>query len=159
MIILALDQSSKETGYSLFETEDKSLIDFGLISLDSSDLAERLFLLRENVKFLIEKYNVKKVFLEDIQFQKIANGVTTYKILAEVIGVLTELFHEMKIPFRLVIASVWKSGLNIKGTNRQTQKANAKKYVEENFDLKEKSLTQDMADSICIGAYSLRELL
>lgn len=154
MIILALDQSSRETGWSIFETNEKTLIDFGIISLDNSLLEERLFLLRKEVKNIINKYDVEKVFLEDIQFQKIANGITTYKILAEVIGVLVELFYELELPFELIYSSTWKGGLGIKGSNRQTQKANAKKYVEERYSL-QKKLTQDMADSICIGSYCI----
>lgn len=155
MVILALDQSSKETGWSVFNTENGNLIDFGLISLDNPDLSERLFLLRERVKKLIEEYHIDKVFLEDIQYQpKVANSVTTFKVLAEVIGVLTELFCELNIPNQLILSSVWKSHLGIKGTKRSEQKANAKKYVEEHYELPKK-ITQDMADSICIGSYCI----
>lgn len=154
MIILALDQSSKETGWSIFNSESKELMDFGLISINYSNLERRLYSLREEVKKIIEKYNVEKVYLEDIQFQKIMNGVTTYKVLAEVIGVLIELFYELNIPFELIIASVWKSGLGIKGSDRKTQKANAKKYVEQHYTF-DKELPQDIADSICIGSYCI----
>ena len=154
MKILALDQSSKETGWSIFDSESKELLDFGLISINYSNLEKRLFYLREEVRKLIEKYNIEKVYLEDIQLQKITNGVTTYKVLAEVIGVLLELFYELNVSFELIFSTTWKSKLGIKGSDRKTQKANAKKYVEENYVL-DKELAQDIADSICIGTYCI----
>jgi hypothetical protein len=45
----------------------------------------------------------------------VGNNVVTYKALAEVIGVITELLAELKIPFKIIPSSTWRSGLNIKG--------------------------------------------
>ena len=49
----------------------------------------------------------------------------TFKVLAEILGVLEELLTELKIPYETVFASSWKSSLNIKGRDRATQKRNA----------------------------------
>jgi hypothetical protein len=46
--------------------------------------------------------------------------VTTYKVLAEVFGVLEELCTEEKIPYKIVHSQTWKSALNIKGADRTT---------------------------------------
>jgi hypothetical protein len=41
----------------------------------------------------------------------VVNNLETFKILAEVIGVLTELAAEKKLPYELVYSTVWKSTL------------------------------------------------
>jgi hypothetical protein len=48
----------------------------------------------------------------------VASNVVTYKTLAEVIGVITELCAELKLPYELIHSSTWKSSLNIKGRTR-----------------------------------------
>ena len=78
------------------------------------------------------------------------SNVTTYKALAEVIGVLTELAAERKLPYELVYSSTWKSELKIKGRTRPEQKRNAQVYVFENFGV---NVSQDESDAICIGSY------
>jgi hypothetical protein len=42
-----------------------------------------------------------------------------------VIGVITELIAEKKLPYELVYSSTWKSELKIKGRSREEQKRNA----------------------------------
>jgi hypothetical protein len=47
---------------------------------------------------MVKEYNIDAVVLEDIQLETtVGNNVAVYKILAEVIGVITELLTEMKI--------------------------------------------------------------
>lgn len=82
----------------------------------------------------------------------ISNNVQTFKILAEVVGVLSETLEEINIPHESVLATVWKSNLKIKGRNRAEQKRNAQQYVIDNYN---KKPTQDEADAICIGISSL----
>ena len=69
---------------------------------------------------LIEEYNINKILLEDIQLQGQTNNVETYRKLAEVRGVLSELACEMKIPHEIIHSQTWKSTLNIKGRDRTT---------------------------------------
>ena len=88
--------------------------------------------------------------MEDIQLQGQTNNVTTYKALAEVIGVLEELCCELKIPHEIIHSQTWKSTLNIKGRDRATQKRNAQAYVAAAY---EKKVSQDESDAICIGTH------
>lgn len=78
------------------------------------------------------------------------NNVQTFKTLAEVFGVLSELFTELKIKHTPVLASSWKSTLGIKGKNRSEQKRNAQEYIVNKYGIKP---TQDECDAICIGAH------
>ena len=104
---------------------------------------------------MIEELKIDKVILEDIYMdgQKV-NNVQTFKILAEVFGVLFELCIDLKIPVEAVLAGTWKSTLNIKGKTRTEQKRAAQAWVQENYNIK---TSQDTVDAICIGAHIIRQ--
>jgi Holliday junction resolvasome RuvABC endonuclease subunit len=78
------------------------------------------------------------------------NNVQTFKTLAEVFGVISELLVEMKIPQSAVLASSWKSVLSIRGRARAEQKRAAQEWVVANYSVRP---TQDECDAICIGAH------
>ena len=149
--ILALDQASRTSGWSVFQ-EDQ-LVASGTFTYDDDDFSLRLVKVRRMVERLIEQYNINKILLEDIQLQGQTNNVTTYKALAEVLGVLEELARERNIPHELVHSQTWKSTLGIKGRDRATQKRNAQAFVAETYG---KKVSQDESDSICIGTHYIR---
>lgn len=145
--ILALDQSSIITGYSVFR--NGKLYKYGKFSFDDSDLGKRLYNIRQKLIELINEYEVDELIFEDIQLQaNIKQNVQTFKVLAEVFGLVEELASELQIPHRAYLAASWKSQLGIKGKNRAEQKRNAQKYVIDTYGIK---CTQDEADAICIG--------
>lgn len=110
--------------------------------------------IRQKIYELIKEYSVTEVVLEDIQMEKgVGNNVVTYKALAEVIGVITELLAELKIPFKIIPSSTWRSGLNIKGNQRAVYKKNAQLYIEKIYG---KQASEDEADAICIGTHYIR---
>ena len=146
--ILALDQASVTTGWALFK--DGQLDKFGHFSFTDDNIGTRLTKIRDKVKSLCTEYNIDEVIYEDIQLQNnVANNVHTFKVLAEVYGVLTQLFDSLAIPSRSYVSTSWKSRLNIKGRTRTEQKRSAQAYVLDKFKVK---CTQDEADAICIGA-------
>ena len=145
--ILALDQASRTTGWSVFQQNE--LIASGTFTYADDDFSLRLVKIRKKVIELIEQYNINKILLEDIQLQGQTNNVTTYKALAEVLGVLEELARERNIPHEIIHSQTWKSTLDIKGRDRATQKRNAQDYVANAFG---KKVSQDESDAICIGA-------
>lgn len=148
MRLLALDQSSHVTGYAVFE--DGKLVHNGIFSLKSADLGDRLYAYRNKLSELIDIYDIDEVALEDIQFQKdIPTAITTYRILAEIIGISEELLTEIKIPYQFVNSNTWKSKIGIKGKKREEQKKNAQAWVLKTYDLK---VSSDAADAICLGA-------
>ena len=149
--ILALDQASRTSGYAVFQ--DGQLITSGIFTYDDADFSLRLVKIRNKVLSLIEEYNITKILLEDIQLQGQTNNVTTYKALAEVLGVLEELARECNIPHELVHSQTWKSTLGIKGRDRATQKRNAQAFITEVYGLK---VSQDQSDAICIGTHYIK---
>lgn len=149
MIVLALDQSSKVSGYALFV--DGKLCQSGTIQLTDKDIGVRLMQFREEITNFINAWDVEYVVYEDIQMQdNIKDNVHTFKILAEVIGVLEELLTELDIPHEAVLAGTWRKALSIKGYHRSEQKKNAQKYVSDNYGM---SVSEDESDAVCIGTY------
>jgi Holliday junction resolvasome RuvABC endonuclease subunit len=149
MRLLALDQASNISGYAIFE--DGKLLKYNKINLTDYDLADKLVLLRKQIANLIQEWNIDEVIIEDIQLQgNVTNNVKTFKVLAEVFGVIYELVNEMNIKNSAVLASEWKSTLKIKGRDRTAQKRAAQQYVIDNYNIKP---TQDECDAICIGAH------
>ena len=151
--LLALDQASKVTGWAIFE--DGKLKSNGKISLDDPNTDIRLVQLRQGIQTLVTDYNIDEVIFEDIQQQNnVANNVQTFKVLAEVYGVVSELLQEIQIPHSTVLASSWKSTLGIKGRTRAEQKKNAQLYVEQNYGI---HVIQDIADAVCIGTHHIKK--
>ena len=154
MKILALDQSSRVSGWAVFD--DGELIEYGKIDLSKeSQIGERLHKLRQLIFNMIKELNIDKVILEDIYMdgQKI-NNIQTFKVLAEVFGVLFELCIDLNIPVEAVLAGTWKSTLNIKGKTRPEQKRAAQAWVQENYNIK---ASQDEVDAICIGSHIIHQ--
>ena len=64
MIILALDQSSQISGYSVFD--GNKLIASGTFTASSNDVGKRFEYIRNKVNELIDKYKIEEIKLEDI---------------------------------------------------------------------------------------------
>ena len=147
--LLALDQSSRITGWAIFE--NGKLCDYGKFNYEAYPIEERLYKIRNKVSELITHHEITEVILEDIQMQNnVVNNVQTFKVLAEVFGVISELCVELNIPQFSVLASTWKHTLGIKGKDRAAQKRNAQQWVVDTYGTKP---TQDECDAICIGAH------
>lgn len=147
--LLALDQSSRITGWAIFD--NGKLANYGKFNAEvvGANIGDRLEFIRNKIRKLIEDNQIEEVIMEDIQMQgNVVNNVQTFKILAEVFGVISELLVEMKIPQSAVLASSWKSALGIKGRARAEQKQNAQKLITKIYNI---SVIQDIADAICIG--------
>lgn len=147
--LLALDQSSRITGWAVFY--DNKLIKHGKFEMKDDDIGERLYKIRQAVIELIEEFEINELAFEDIQLQNnVTNNVQTFKVLAEVFGVIYELAVEREIPHTAVLAGTWKSTLGIKGKTRPEQKRNAQEYVVNTYAVRP---TQDECDAICIGTH------
>lgn len=152
MRLLALDQASRTTGYAVFD--EQNLIASGTFTLTSDDIGKRLVTYRKKIEQLINEYDIETVAFEDIQMQNQINNVQTFKILAEIFGVTQEYLAEQDYSYKIVSSNTWKSKLDIKGKKREEQKKNAQQYVLEHYG---KKVSQDEADSICIGTSIIKE--
>lgn len=153
--VLALDQSTQANGWAIFD--NKKLICYGKITLTQATSAERINGLKEWLISLISNSNPDLIAIEDIQLQQMGpksgdniQGVTTYKVLAQLQGVLINHFFANKIPYEIANVSKWREYCQIKGKARADKKRNAQLKVKEWYDV---SVSQDEADAICIGKY------
>lgn len=150
--LLALDQASIITGYAVFQ--DGKLVKYGKLELKEEEIGPRLVTLRNEIKRLISENNIDYVAFEDIQMQaSVGNNVKTFKVLANVYGVILELCEELKLKYEIVSSNTWKSTLKIKGKGRAEQKRAAQAFVQEKYGVK---CTQDEADAICIGSHMIK---
>lgn len=150
--LLALDQSSRITGYTVLE--DGKIIKVGHFECIGDDLGDRLLQLRNHVLNLIKQYNINEVVFEDIQLQDVNGskevGIKTFKVLAEAFGVVHELLTELKIPYATAMPIKWKAHFKIAGKGRAQEKKLTQAYVLNNYQIK---CTEDEADSLCIALY------
>ena len=148
MFLLALDQASQTTGWSVWQ--DGKFVAHGKFTATQVQMGDRLCAIRNQIQKIITTYHIDKVIFEDIQLQtKTVNNVHTYRVLAEVIGMLETFLSDLKMPYEIMSSSTWKSTLGIKGKDRTEQKRNAQAWVVNTYSIKP---TQDECDAICIGA-------
>lgn len=150
MTILAFDQATRTSGYSVYE--DQKLIAHGTFTFTDNNLGMRLWKIRQKVEELYNKYLPDRIIYEDIQLQQGAvNNVVTFKSLAEVFGIIYEYATELGVDNEAILSGTWRKGLGIAGNKRDIQKDNAKKWVLDNCGIR---VVEDEADAICIGAYA-----
>ena len=150
--LLSLDQSSRNSGWAVFINGE--LKDSGLLTTTQDEIGKRLTVIR---KFIIEKvqeWDINTIAFEDIQLQNsVGNNVKTFKVLANVYGVVLETAVELNKKVMIIASATWKSQLKIKGHNRAEQKKSAQYYVLDTYKLK---VNQDTADAVCIGDCACR---
>ena len=153
--LLALDQSSQVSGWSVFDKNTKKLVDYGSFTEGNPDFDTRLYHINRKVRNLIAANNITEVYLEDIQLQgEGIPNVVVYKRLAEVIGVICCLCAELNIPHTVVSPSTWRHTCGIRGKARLDKKRNAQIYVEQKYGIK---VSDDIADAICIGEHAISQ--
>ena len=150
--LLALDQASHTTGYTILD--GNQIIKVGHFECVGADLGDRLVQLRNNIGKLIKEYNIDEVIFEDIQLQDVngnkETGIKTFKILAEVYGVVYEYLTEIGIKNSSVLPIKWKAHFKIAGKGRAQEKKMSKAYVEKTYGI---DCTEDEADSLCIAMW------
>ena len=65
MNILSLDLSTKSSGWAYFE--DWILKDHGCITSSSTDLIKRIYIMRDRIAEILDKYAVTKIVVEEVR--------------------------------------------------------------------------------------------
>lgn len=154
MVIMALDQSTKLTGYSVWN--DNKLIAHGVVNSDISenDYIKRIKKTSELIEQLIKKHKPDYISIEGVQYQK---NLNTYHQLSCNQGSIMKLLFDKGIDFEIIPVNTWRSFNNIKGnTKREQQKEAAIALVNELYDIQ---ATDDECEAILIGRYITTKLL
>ena len=152
--ILALDAATNTTGFALYD--NKKLIHYGTYKVDNNLTAtERINRVKHWLLNILNEWKPDLVGLENIQLQsygpKNDYQVETYRILANLQGVILDTLLENNVKSELVYAVEWRATCGVgEGTGRENKKKAAQNKVKIWYDL---NCTQDEADAICIGKH------
>lgn len=147
MKILAFDQSSKLSGWSLFEDNKYSCS--GVI--DKSKIKDSDRRIREMGLAICEKIQELKpncVIIENVQQQ---SGVSTVILLSRLQGFILGWCYAHNVRIEIIGPSQWRSTLSFKqgaGIKRKELKAQSIEYVKLKYKL---DVSEDEAESICIN--------
>lgn len=154
MKILALDLSTKSTGYAVYN--DNELIDYGCITATSTDFIKRIQKIIKELNIKLQEHKPDKVVAEEVRPEGTGYGVGnlhTHKTLMYLQAAVAFLLHEQyaAVPFEFVYPSSWRATCGIKngrGIKRSTAKAADVEWAEKTFGIK---VNDDIADAIGIG--------
>ena len=149
--VIGLDQATHITGYSVFDGEN--LIYADIFEATATDEIERDLEIRDWLIQLILNWQPDIIGLEDIQLQQFDNklvGVTTYRTLARLQGILLAACKEKGIDSIVCAPATWRAHCGVKGRARTDKKRSMQNLVKTWFDI---TVTDDVADAIGIGKY------
>lgn len=152
--IIALDQSTKCTGWSYWE--DGVLLDYGMIDLHNiKDVDNRLVTMFKEITDIISTYPVDRLVIEDTQYQ---HNQASYKCLAQLQGMILGYCVEKGLHLDVIAATAWRKRLGFKQgqTKRRELKEQALNYVNSTMQKKLGEDEIDTAEAICIGCAMVR---
>ncbi|MGN1341583.1 MAG: crossover junction endodeoxyribonuclease RuvC [Oscillospiraceae bacterium] len=151
MNILALDQSTKHTGWSFWV--DKSLIKYGVIDVDEQAPAYvRMKYMGKQIKNLIRRCKPDHVVIEQVQFQR---NYKVYSQLSQLQGVIMQILFEKDIAFTLVEPTKWRAFDGIKNRKREETKEAAIQAVKDKYYIE---VSEDTAEAIGIGLWAIENV-
>lgn len=146
--ILALDQATRTSGFSIFDGH--SLVKYGTFIVDLDDEIARDMKIKHWLLSMIDSWQIDFVAIEGIQYQP-EKGVTTFETLARLQGILMECLYERNIPYKIAPTNTWRHHCGVKGRARADQKKSMQLLVKQWFDV---NVDNDCADAIGIGKYT-----
>lgn len=155
MIILALDLSTRSSGYAI--GTDNILEKHGFISASNTNPIKRIIKMRDQLAKIIKTYNIKKIIMEQVRPEYNSH---TMKILMWLQAAIAIAAYEIdpQIQCEFIGASSWRAQLKIKqgrGIKRNQLKPQDIQYVKNKYNIQ---VNDDEADAICIfDAYWLKQ--
>lgn len=149
MKTLALDMSSKSTGWSVFE--DTELIAYGCIVDNNSDAFARIKKMVAEIKNIYETYQITQVICEDVLPEDVRYNQHVFKILHYLQALTVLMLHGYNQKVEFYVSSEWRKKCGIKtgrGITRDMVKAADIKFVKDNYNI---DANDDICDAICIG--------
>ena len=157
MIILALDLSTKSSGYSIFN--DNKLIAYGLAASTKANVYDRIEVITKKIQQVVKKYQPTKVIAEEPEPAFVKNNISVYRKLTFVHGAICMMLHHYNLEMELCTSSHWRKIVGIhtgRGIKRTELKA---KDIEETnkFFPQVNTKSDDVADAILIGLSYIKQ--
>lgn len=149
MKVLALDLSTKSSGWSIFE--NKNLIDSGCISASSTNVLNRIEKIIKELRIIFDKYKPDNIIVEEVLPEDVKHNQTVFKALMYLQAAVALEFNRDGKKLEFFVSSEWRKICGIRtgrGITRDTVKAADIKFVKDNYNL---DVNDDIADAICIG--------
>lgn len=150
--VIALDQASHITGYSIFD--DGKLVKYGTFRTELSDEIARCSAIKSWLLSIITSWKPDYIGFEGIQFQEEGGGrsmgVTVFQTLARLQGILMETCYTTKVPYTVCPTNTWRHACGVKGRTRADKKRSMQLLVKQWYDI---SVSDDESDAIGIGRY------
>lgn len=151
MNIIALDMSTKSTGYAIYK--HNKLIQYNYITATSNDLFNRIKVMLNAINKLLEQHSdLEYVIMQQVRQEGFIN-VKTYKALMYLQGCIQMIIHEKfkHLQTDFLYPSSWRKVCKIKqgrGVQRKQQKQLDIQWVKDNFNIE---VNDDVADAIGLG--------
>ncbi len=154
MAILALDLSTKSSGWACFDNGE--LTTHGCITSASTDLIKRIHIMTNGINDILQNnINITKLVIEEVRPEG-GYGVgnqKTHKALMYLQAAIEFLIHDNypQIEIEYIYPSSWRATLGIKngrGIKRTTLKEADITFVKNKYNI---DVNDDEADAICIG--------
>ena len=149
MLIMSMDQSTRKSGWSVFE--DGKYVCSGVVDKSKSDLDTdaRSFEMAKDLWKVIKKYKPQELVIENVQKQ---SSVSTVITLARLQGMIIGYAEAHGVKTHILLPSQWRKALSY-SQGPKVKRAELKKqsidYVKKNYKL---NLCEDEAESVCINA-------
>lgn len=162
--ILAIDQA-RNGAWAVFDYEGAKLIGHGTFEFPSEKYtyAKAIMHIKELIAAVLKTYNIEAVFVEDIQMRV---SVSSFKKLAQLQGVLVNLFEENEYLYGYIAPSQWQNFCKARGRNTKEkssrvlalEKSGVKQskilsiqFIKDQFGIETEN--DNLADAICQGYY------
>ena len=151
MRVMSFDQSTRVSGWSLFE--DGEYVCSGVVDMEKSKLStsDRSFEMARRLWKVLKEYKPDHLIIEDTQQQ---NNVKTVIILARLQGMIIGYAEAHKIKVHILLPSQWRAALSYT-QGPKVKRAELKKqsgdYVKGKYGL---CLIEDENEAICINEAS-----
>lgn len=146
-MILALDMSTKSTGYAIFQ--DGKLIDYGCLTASNVNTLDRIKNMAQKIASVITNNKITEIVAEQVAPDF---GSRVYKPLLYLQCQLEYFVHNSNMPIKInyLFPNTWRKtlGIPVRG-GRDALKASDIKFVQDKYHLD--ITNDDIADAICIG--------
>lgn len=147
--VLALDQSTHNTGYSIYDGQ--VLIAHGVFSTSRSTPYDRIAEVCEWLESMIKTWQPDMIGIEDVQYKEEGGeGHNIFKMLAQLMGGIIIVCNRAGIKLESVLIASWRHHCKVKGNHRVDQKRSAQMLVKQWHGI---MVSDDESDAICIGKY------
>lgn len=150
MKTLALDISTKSTGWAVFDGQE--LIDYGCISSASTNLIKRIHIMTDGVQEVLNKHKIDKIIVEEVRPENGLQNIKTHRALLWCQGAIAIMVYDKcKLELEYIYPSEWRSVCGIhtgSGVRRDELKPADIAFVKNKYNI---TVNDDIADAIGIG--------